>query len=168
MSDDLIRTLNRIDSRLHALETLEMVPVVARYSTNAGQSFNSGSTVIIDFEDLSADTWSAVTVGASWKFTAPLAGYYAVSVLIEIAATTAWAAGERAAIELYKNNALYALLYATENNGAASHTVALQGDDVIHLALGDYIDVRLTQASGSARTLVATTENNHISIVKVG
>ncbi len=144
------------------------VPVVARYSTNAGQSFTTAVTTIVNLEDVTFDPWGTVTVGASWKFTAPAGGFYQVSVLVEFATTVNWAVGERAQLQLFKNGTLYALLDAQENNGATTHNVALQGDDVIQLIAGDTIDVRVTQASGAALALVATTENNHVSIVKIG
>ncbi len=143
------------------------VPVIARCSTNAGQSFTTAVTTIVNFEDVTFDPWSAVTVGASWAFTAPADGFYQVSALVEFATTVNWVVGERAQLQVYKNGALYALLDAQENNGATTHNVILQGDDVIQLTAGDTLDVRVTQASGAALALVATTENNHVSIVRI-
>ncbi len=140
----------------------------ARYSSNAGQSFTNGLTTIVNFEDIVFDPMSSVTVGAAWKFTASEDGYYQVSALVEFAATTNWVVGERARIELFKNGVLYSGLDATENHGATSHKVILQGDDVVWLADTEYIDVRLTQSSGAALALVATNANNHVNVVRVG
>ena len=139
----------------------------SRYCTDAGQSIPNNTSTIVNFEDATFDFIGWVTTGANWKFTAWAGGYYHVSAMIEFAATTAWAVGERAWIGLYKNGALYSVLDAQENNGSASHRVILQGDDAIQLADGDYIDIRVTQASGAARALMADGTRNHVSIMRI-
>jgi hypothetical protein len=165
---DLISRQGTLARRVRDLETQESIPIVARYSTDAGQSIPNTTPTIVNFEDLVIDTWSAVTVGASWAFTAPVGGYYQVSVYIEFTATANWAVGERAEIALYKNGAVAAVLDAQENHGATSHRATLQGDDVVELAAGDTIDLRITQVSGAALTLRALGDNNHVAIHRIG
>jgi hypothetical protein len=168
MIPELIVRDRDLRHRVRDLETQESIPIVARYQTDAGQSIPNNTLTIVNFEDLVIDTWSAVTVGASWAFTAPVGGYYQVSVYIEFAATTNWVVGERAEMVLYKNGGAGAILDAQENHGATSHRVTLQGDDTIELAAGDTLDVRVTQVSGAALALRALGDTNHVAIHRIG
>jgi hypothetical protein len=57
--------------------------VAARYSTDAGETIpNDGNLHCVDFYIKQFDTHSAVTVGADWKFTAPLPGKYQINVAV--------------------------------------------------------------------------------------
>jgi hypothetical protein len=50
--------------------TAAAAAVHARYTTDAGQSIPDITTTIVNFEDVSDDTNTAVTTGAAWHFTA--------------------------------------------------------------------------------------------------
>lgn len=140
----------------------------ARYTTNAGQSFNSASTDIVNFEDLVYDTRPAVTVGASWKFTCYRAGYYRIDTSILFTSTTNWNAGEVAELTLYKNNAAYSSLSRpTSETTGVSRYIQLAGNDVILLAVGDYIDIRANQGSGAALALHNDGQYNYVDVCEV-
>ena len=143
------------------------VDVVARYTSDAGQSIiNGAGAAIIDFEDIDFDTHSAVTTGASWKFTCPAgqAGYYQVNVKVSFVDYSFWVSGERGFLLLYKEGVKYATLDRKDNFHTASVFMWLQGSDIVDLAVGEFVDVRIQQNCGS--NLALATEI-YVSIAKI-
>lgn len=136
--------------------------VAARYSSTAGQSIANATAVIVDYGTKDYDTHGAVTTGATWKFTAPIAGKYHVSALIQFVAGAGWDATEGAQIILYKNNT--ATSYLGEIYAQTTHSSIMEpgGSDTINLVAGDFIDVRAVQNSGASRSL--TTDNLRVRI----
>jgi hypothetical protein len=169
MDRDLIRADASLQAQIDNLSTTKRrVPIVASYATDAGQIIANNTETIINFEDLVRDTHSAVTVGAAWKFTAPVAADYVVSVAILIGATNQWAAGESADLRLWKNGALFRGLDRKDNfSGATAQYMQLSGNTTIYLTTGEYIDVRLIQMSGISLGLFASVVNNWISIYRI-
>jgi hypothetical protein len=102
--------------------------VAAQYYASAAVSPTTGNP--INFDTSSFDTHSAVTVGASWKFTAPVNGIYSVSTSDQTSAGTP-------DIILYKNGvgAIRLFLISAVN-------IATSGSALIKLNAGDYIDLR--------------------------
>jgi len=143
--------------------------VGASYATAVGQSIaNNAAAAIVDFGTSVYDTDSAVTTGASWKFTAPSTGYYMVNVHVSFAATTTWAAGERGWLQLLADGSVVNYLDRKDNFSNANEEMHLQGSAVVYLVATHYIDVRLVQNSGGALALSAYAENNWIQVTKVG
>jgi len=131
--------------------------VFASYSTNAGQSIsnNASPQEIIDFEDKTADTHSAVTVGASWKFTAPVRLVYTVRAHILYTSTTTWALAEIGSLSLFKNGARFRALDRNDNMDSSAGALykRLHGSCSLLLEPGDYISIRTYQTSGAALAL---------------
>ncbi len=142
------------------------VPVVARYSTNAGQSIPNVTDTIVNFEDVTFDPWGAVTVGASWKFTAPAHGYYLVTPYVRFN-TLVWAAGNVVVLKLFLNGALAMSPGATYAWNATAIYLPAGGTTLIELAEGDYIDIRVNQNRGAASALIADATHNHIHIARL-
>lgn len=143
--------------------------VAARYSSNAGQSIVTGAAAaIIDFEDESFDTHDAVTTGASWKFTCPAGqgGYYQVNVGISLASSSAWGYGERGLLQLFKEGNAYSNL-SRKDNFESTLQMQLGGCDIVNLAEGEYIDIRIAQNSGSNIALVNSNTDVWVSIAKI-
>jgi hypothetical protein len=140
--------------------------VFASYTTNAGQSIpGTGTFTIIDFEDKTDDTHNAVTPGASWKFTAPIDGLY--TVLSSAAfASASFAAGTQLELTLYKNNAVVARNLGRKDATQSFTTPAPTINHTLKLNAGDFIDIRIYQDTGSARTLSLTQQYNYITIIK--
>lgn len=161
------REIAALQRRVADLETLDVVPIVAFYTTNAGQSIPDATDTIVDFEDVGADPWGLVTTGAAWKFTAPVAGYYLVASMIEFDLTTTWAPGERISLRLHKNGIVAKLLAAKEDESATNHRVSLSGTSAVTLAAGDYVDIRINQSSGGSLALITTSQNNHVAIARL-
>jgi hypothetical protein len=133
--------------------------VGAAYTSNAGQTIaDNAAMAIVDFEDKVYDSDNAVTTGASWKFTAPSAGYYHVDAYVSFVYSAGWDIGETAKVELYKNNSFFCYLAYIDWDGALTGSVTLS------LGAGDYIDVRVYQHSGGSVNL---TNDVHINIEKV-
>ncbi len=141
--------------------------VSARYETNAAQSIPNNSATIIDFGTKTIDTHSAVTTGASWKYTAQVAGKYRVSCKILFTSGGGWVAGELVDLMLYKNGTKYSDLGNTISQTTHSTFVAVGGSDVIDLNVGDYIDVRVSQNSGASLALNANVQNNNVAIDRI-
>lgn len=132
--------------------------VAARYTTNAGQSISNGATTIIDFEDKELDTHSAVTTGASWKFTAPFAGNYQVESCITTSGT---GTGATILLDIFKNGGGYARgdRRVSSNNFHGQCVTSL-----VVLSAGDYFDIRFENGSGATKTLESSTQTNHVSV----
>jgi hypothetical protein len=124
--------------------------VAAKYSGAVSAAVST--TAPFQWNTKQHDTHNAVTTGASWRFTAPIAGIYRVS------ATAAITAGPQD-IAVYKNGTI-----TPSTLFGANGTYSLSGSVSIQLLAGDYIDVRPT---ASSYTAVAGT-NYSISIEKVG
>jgi hypothetical protein len=124
--------------------------VAAKYSGAVSAAVST--TAPFQWTTKQHDTHNAVTTGASWRFTAPIAGIYRVS------ATAAITAGPQD-IAVYKNGTI-----TPSTLFGANGTYSLSGSVSIQLLAGDYIDVRPT---ASSYTAVAGT-NYSISIEKVG
>jgi hypothetical protein len=140
--------------------------MVSIYTTNAGQSFASASTDIVNFEDLVKDTFAMVTTGVAWKLTAPRDGYYHVDVQVMFAANTGWAITEKGQLYVYVDGVHVVTLDRKDNfvSGASNIYMQLGGSTIVYLTAGQYFDIRLVQTSGGAIALVALSEYNRISV----
>lgn len=138
--------------------------VAAKYRTTAGQTCTTGSTCLIDFGTIDYDTHGAVTTGASWKFTAPIAGKYSVQTNMIWNAPTASSAGKTM---LYKNGSFDTAI-GYQMGVAGAGRMSGVGAGTITLVQGDYIDVRWNNGDSNTRTMDNTVGNNFISITKVG
>lgn len=140
--------------------------VSVRYTCTSGQSIPTSSFTIINFATASYDSHSAVTTGASWKFTAPVSGKYAVKASIFLASAS-WTAGQPLAIDIYKNGS--AVSQGPQNIAATlSAQYGTQINDNIQLKAGDYIDLRVFQGQGGSVALNSSGTYNYVSIERVG
>ena len=170
MNRELLEKLASLERRIGALERQERpAPVVAVYGTNAGQSIGNDSDTIVNFEDVVVDTHGAVTTGAGWHFTAPLAGVYAVAVCVLFVTTTAWAETEFARLRLYADGAAAQIITLRTglDSSAAAGAMQVNGIVVVNLAAGAQIDVRVFQNSGGPLALNASGNFNHIGIFRI-
>lgn len=144
-------------------------PVSAIYNTAAGQSIANNTSTIIDFGTVEHDPSSRVTTGSAWKFTAEEAGVYEISSFVQLSGGGGWTAGEEAHITLFKNNSSIARLGLDVAQTAHTQTVPIIcSPRQIFLAASDFIDLRITQNSGGAISLVNVASVNWVSIKKVG
>jgi len=142
--------------------------IVARAATAAAQSIANATTTIIDYGTVTFDPQTRITTGAAWKFTAALAGYYAVNASILLSPTATWAAGETGNLRLYKNGAFVSQLDRKDNfSGATAQLMSLHGSDLIFLVAGDSINIRVLQDTGGALALHTDAAFNYVTIARV-
>jgi len=127
----------------------EVPPVVrAEY----GNQSTGGATVPLNYATKLEDTHSCVTIGASWKFTAPIGGVYLVTATVR-SSTTSYGR-----IALYKNGVLTSYVGNTPN---ISGQIGIQ-TVTIRLAVGDYIDVRALDWG------LTTSADDKITVTRLG
>ncbi len=168
--DNLLRAVGGAGKRLDRLEARQIINPAVRYTRGTAQTITSGgSSQIVDYATQEHDPRGLVTTGASWHFTAPVGGLYAVSAAALLSGSTGWADTEQAYLTVYKNGALYAYLdFRNDLASASSILVALSGSTLVALAAGETLDIRIFQGSGASIALYASAVNNHVSIHKVG
>lgn len=153
-------------SRLSGPSTIAATEsVIARYTTTAGTSFGT-SFAVLDFATKSFDSTSAVTTGASWKFTAPISGKYRVTLGLTTASFTG-ASGNGVAAKIYKNAAAYSRLGLELSEAGVTTYKFISGSDVVELLAGDYIDIRIARDSGITVSLSTTSGDNYITVQRV-
>lgn len=140
--------------------------VAASYATNSG-TVNTATYTIIDYATKNYDTHSAVTTGASWKFTPPVAGYYRVNASVMFNSGGGWTSGEVARLGLFKNGSLFHYLSNQEQTSTHGNIVHLVGTSAVYLTTSDYIDIQAYQNSGGSLTLNASTQSNYLSIERI-
>lgn len=135
-----------LNSVRDALSFLLNKPQAQLYQS-ASQSIASGAFTAITFDQTLVDTYGghSNTTNNS-RYTAQVAGWYSVSGGIGYLTN---ATGARGAV-IYKNGA--ALTQATGSITAASSVlhVAMAGEFLIQLAVGDYVELYAFQSSGGA------------------
>lgn len=142
--------------------------VKARCTTAAGQSIPNNSTTIIDFGTKTYDSHGSVTTGAAWKFTCVSPGNHSVGVLLTLNGGGGWAAGEFVKIELFKNGSSYAIIGYWAAQATHTSIPSIFCGEEIDLITDDYIDIRVTQNSGAALTVLAAAPYNHVAIKRNG
>ena len=164
--------IRRLEQQVGALRAGKPARIVhAEYTTNTAQAMTNNDYTLLDYEDKIIDTHGAVTVGASWKFTAPIPGPYNIAAASKLAADAGWDIGERVSLELYKNGASVKILgynSAFDNAGGESISMFASGAKTIYLNTYDYISFYFFQDSGGAINLNGLATNNWCSITLVG
>ena len=163
MSDKDHKRVHRTDTK----DDHEYTPVAARYTTTtAGSYATSPAVTIIDYDTKVYDTHNAVTTGAAWKFTSPMTRYYNIAARALIATTGDWAETESAHLIVYVDGVSYAVLDTDTHiyDNGSNVLAVVNGSTDIYLAVGSYVDVRLSQESGGTRALNTSAGHNWISI----
>lgn len=141
--------------------------VSARYHQVNAQTIAPTTPTIINYEALDFDSHGAVTIGATWKFTAPIDGIYNVSAGGRLA-SRAWSAGQGTALFLFKNNSLICYLGNERTDINATYGLnGMWGSTLINLMAGDYIDIRLQHSAASNTDTLPTNQALHVSINNV-
>jgi hypothetical protein len=118
-------------------------PVIARATRSTALAVPNTGTTIVDFATVGHDPQGAITTGASWKFTAPSSGWYAVS------AHTRWdaiASAGQCLIEVYVDGVQSIRL---GNSDPAAGATNIGGSTLVELAAGQYFDIRASHTSST-------------------
>ena len=119
------------------------------------QSINSGTPTIVAY-DAETDPGGYFTTGAAAKFTCPIAGIYLFH------ARAGWsdyvpAVSDVMVLYFYGNGALWRTVDSVRAvQSANAWRPMTQGTFIFNMAAADYIDVRVEQNTGSAKTLSGT------------
>lgn len=148
-------------SQIAATET-----VAARYTNAVSQNVPNSGQTIIDYATKVYDSHGAVTVGSSWKFTAPVSGLYHVSFM-SWWGSTAWSVGNEYRMELWKNGSQdQKIFYGIAPT--STQRLSMNGDSSIRLLAGDYIDLRASQTSAGTQTIGADAQTSWITVTRIG
>ncbi len=149
------------------IAALQAVPVraYAEYTTTAAQTYTNTAFTIANFGTLVTDTDSAVTTGASWKFTCPTGkgGRYLVSAVVTVVFPNATQIDLVPAVfkngsELVRGAEVGVLTGTLSSNEGAVITT------LVNLVPTDFINMQVYQASGANRVATAVATNNRITI----
>jgi len=167
--------LTRSDNMLSIVEPFEFTSGTGGWFTqdvygtavaSGSQTFSSGAFAVVRYDTVSEDSHAAITTGASWKFTAPIAGLYSINSTVSMNYTPA--GSDFSVLIIRKNGAQPDYRLALESGWLFGEN-CLTGSVALSLAAGDYIQAMLFQNSGGDQSTVygATEHRSHISIVKV-
>lgn len=163
------KKIKALEDRVTNLEVYEPMVVLAKYAQITAQNFNNNVAAVINYDSQIYDPKGLVTTGASWVFTAPVAGYYWVNAHLMFDTSTGWANGEVAYLQTRINGVTNSFL--DYKNDFASGGVAiyarLSGQTILKCAKGDTISFRGSQASGAALSTYTPFSSplyNHCSI----
>lgn len=130
--------------------------VAASYFVSA--NFAASTTIPINFDTKEFDSHGAVTPSATaWKFTAPVAGTYLVTMLIGATATST-------AVLIYKNG----VAYKSIGNMDPAASTSEAGTGIIKLNAGDFIDIRPNNSNTATGGTLATASTSNIAITRIG
>lgn len=148
--NDFSRYLEEIHVRLTSIErkleeeaTFASPVLLARCTSNGGEAA-AASGLIINYSNIDYDPQSHITTGAGvWKFTAKVAGYYAVSAAILMSADPTLVQGKFVLFGINKNGVRVSNLFYNDSYVSGGTNIApyAQGSDVVKLAIGDYIQL---------------------------
>lgn len=140
-------------------------PVVARYTSSATTALTGSTEIRVDYETKVIDTHNAVTVGASWVFTAPKAALYLVKFCERITGT--WTVGDTVESNIVKTGSTYSTPQFLNFQAAGTYNLHLQGSSIVSLAVGDTIAITIRQDNGASAALENAASYNAIDIFEI-
>jgi hypothetical protein len=153
--------------RVERLATKETEVVVVRYNTAAGQSIPNNSVTVLNYDNKVYDPDSLVTTGSGWTLTAKLGGYYRVSAVALFTSSSSWPEAALGRLDLYKGGAQFSVLDRQDHYSSASMVfMMLVGTDMVYLARGETMDIRVYQNTGSPLALHNLSVYNYVTIWK--
>lgn len=159
-------SLSRI-SGPSAIAASETVSASYYISTGGGQSIANTGDIIVNYATKVFDSHNAVTTGASWKFTAPVAGKYQVNESCWFVSSV-YSIANITYINIYKNGAYLLGGPATTAQTTTSVLLSNSASAIISLNAGDYIDFRVSNNRTAGATTTGDGQAAAISIIKVG
>lgn len=143
--------------------------VVAVRVTNSTTSTVGTTPTKIPYANVTYDTHGAWNTAGT--FTAPVSGYYRVTVMLTTTALTSTddTNGRTLDISLYKNGVQYSLIAQNRNTrSTVSHYYEAMGSDTVYCDAGNTLEIYATNAlTGSSTTLIGSADYNHVAIEKV-
>ena len=141
----------------------------AEYTSSAGASISNNASTVVNFGTKVTDTDTAVSTGASWKFTVPTGkgGQYAVTAHVTFAGTSITASATSFQLIARKNGSVVDGGQLLSLTPTVSVAFGVQIATIINCADGDYIDVQVYQSNGGSRALTTSPTDNRICIKRL-
>lgn len=143
--------------------------VTARYLTSAGQSITNGATpIVIDYGTKDYDSHNAVTTGASWKFTAPISGVYAVKASA-MYNSGSFSSGSGVRMYITKNGSTdVGITFVNTPITGTYFPGSMLVNGSVKLLAGEFVQIRTVHSEATARSLLASDIYHVVCIEKVG
>lgn len=116
--------------------------VLARYTEGNTQTIEPGNTEIVEYPNRDYDSHNAVTTGAAWTFTAPVAGFYNVIAALLFKSLTGALDGRSPDLFIYVNGAQLMMLARSPSLAAVGDFAHIRGSDTLYLHAGDTLNIR--------------------------
>ncbi len=125
-------------------------PPMCKLTRGSNQTIANNTVTVVAYDTAAIDTDSMATTGASAKITANTAGVYAVGYTVLWGSTST--VGYRQAWVTISGSGRYAgsTIYPL-NSGTGAWFIT--GSDIVELSAGQYVDLRVVQASGGNETI---------------
>ena len=149
---------------IHATQGEATTPleVNAAYSSAAGQSIPTSTNTIVDFDTKDFNSHDgSVVVGASWAYTVPVAGKYAIHAQVYYGAD----AVSYREFSIMKNGVEVAYTARTADTAIGT---AMSISRTLQFVAGDTIAIQTFQASGGALGFLTNRNYNFVNITRVG
>lgn len=140
--------------------------IACSYDTNAGQSIPNITLTTVVFEDRLHDTHNAYNT-SNGIYTVPVSGIYRVSATLTTSSTAAFSGtGEVFYPTIHKNSVMYSVghYYIPSSNNDEKNTV-VYGE--VDCKAGDTLEIKLSQSTGAALTLLGVSKYNTMSISRI-
>lgn len=132
---------------------------------NNAQTFTDNIWEVVEYDDKTEDNLGEYD-STTWTFTASKAGFYLVCARL-LTANAAWTAGDRTEMELRVNQTTVSFLVRYEFVAATTDYFFFCGSDIVEIAAGDDIDIRVIILRGANTTSFANKTFNRLAIHKL-
>lgn len=142
--------------------------VIAKYSTNAGQSIPNSTATTVIFEDLGYDSHGAMNTSTG-EYTVPYKGKYRVTSTLTFGSSTTWSGTEvlRMDVRVFGISTDSPINTYPNNSSGGAIAAGIAGSVDVECDAGDVIEVRVDQRSGASLSLLTSNANNFVVIQKV-
>ncbi len=138
--------------------------VFASYKTDTGVPVANASGVTIPFEDKVVDSDNAYNISTG-VYSCPKSGNLSMSVILQLASYSGWAAGEFAEIDVYIG-ATQLVLGISRMQSTLTYIMDISGKiESYPVNKGDLVTIKLYQNSGAAINLSASPFYNHFELM---
>jgi hypothetical protein len=134
--------------------------IYAHYDLGIAQAISNSTATIVNFQSKVVDSHNAVTVGASWIFTAPRSGAYKITGKFQWQAA-AWGNDDVIKHDLFVNGSAVRNLARNESSAASTRVNSESGSTLLSLLAGSTIQIKTLQNQGATRTLDEADEDGY-------
>lgn len=134
-----------------------------RATRSTAQSTANSTWTIVQYNTETFDNLNEYDNATNYRFTAKEAGYYSVLAAL-LSTNAAWDAGEYWMLAIFKNGVNISTGHRNQADAAVTHYRPSQVNDMLYLAVNDYIDIRVHHNQGAAMETYIEAVYNYFSI----